>query len=376
MREETVRMECDMLVLTNSLLLSTQSLFQYHVNNHICPSNCITHCFLGCPFYKPNAAIGVARSLHGIIDIEDLKDICTKKKICPYIVAREMMQFSAIIFCPYNYIIYPSIRRAMSIKLDHSVILFDEAHNILQTARDAASIELKLFDFRMMVDAYEALVTDLEKSATYRGKLVAAFASVPFPSLRYVKHRASSILQWMYTACGSLQNHREDRHFTLEYGQRMIAMIQQWICKDGEEMEELQTHVSEIMVWNEELIQEDMANERRGKVSKVIARHENGLMVLDVIRSITDVLEYLYMMNERYVADFRLLIEKKIHPKGHQHRGYQEIKEEGEKNTVFSLICLNAGIVFNQIKSKVSSLILASGKLSVSIIPIPFILIQ
>ena len=153
-------------------------------------------------------------------------------------------------------------------------------------------------------------------------------------------------------------------------------MIQQWICKDGEEMEELQTHVSEIMVWNEELIQEDMANERRGKVSKVIARHENGLMVLDVIRSITDVLEYLYMMNERYVADFRLLIEKKIHPKGHQHRGYQEIKEEGEKNTVFSLICLNAGIVFNQIKSKVSSLILASGKLSASVIPIPFILIQ
>ena len=42
--------------------------------------------------------------------------------------------------------------------------------------------------------------------------------------------------------------------------------------------------------------------------------------------------------------------------------GYGNIKEEEEKNTSLSLICLNAGIVFRDIKRNVSSIILASGK--------------
>lgn len=331
--------------------------FKNNVNIHIHIH--ISH-WIGCPYYKPNAAVGVARTIRGITDIEDLKEICINKKICPYIVAREMMQFSAIIFAPYNYIIYPSIRSAMNIKLDHSVILFDEAHNILQTARDAASVEFTLYNFRVGVEAFTTLLSDMERATARRVRSTSAFAEVPFSSFQYLKTKAEAMLQWMYTTSNSLQSHHEDKHFTLEYGRRMLSMIQQWICQDEDEMEEIRMHIGGILQWYDELIQQDLVMGRRSRVSKLIASHENGLKLLDQLRELSDVIEYLYMMNGQYVSDFRLLIEKRIPPRN-RHRGYQEQKDDEDKNTIFSLICLNAGIIFHKIKSKASSLILASG---------------
>lgn len=40
-----------------------------------------------------------------------------------------------LVFCPYSYLLDPVIRDAMNITLDKSVLIFDEAHNIEDTAR-------------------------------------------------------------------------------------------------------------------------------------------------------------------------------------------------------------------------------------------------
>lgn len=42
-------------------------------------------------------------------------------------------------FCPYSYLVDPVIRSAMDITLDKSVLIFDEAHNIEDTARYTSS---------------------------------------------------------------------------------------------------------------------------------------------------------------------------------------------------------------------------------------------
>ena len=57
------------------------------------------------------------------------------------------MSRSQIIFAPYNYVISPEIRKAMSINLTGTSILFDEAHNILNTATDAAGLVIDYTDF-------------------------------------------------------------------------------------------------------------------------------------------------------------------------------------------------------------------------------------
>ena len=78
-------------------------------------------------------------------------------------MAREMMEKAQIIFCPYNYIIDPAIREAMSIQLSHTAIMIDEAHNVLDVARDAASCSINLNDFLMQAAGFLDYVKNLLK---------------------------------------------------------------------------------------------------------------------------------------------------------------------------------------------------------------------
>ncbi|KAK4390047.1 putative pentatricopeptide repeat-containing protein [Sesamum angolense] len=79
---------------------------------------------------------------HEVHDIEDLVKVGQVVKGCSYFAARSMAQDAELVFCPYNYIINPVIREAMEVDISGSIIIFDEAHNIEDIARDAGSIDL------------------------------------------------------------------------------------------------------------------------------------------------------------------------------------------------------------------------------------------
>lgn len=44
------------------------------------------------------------------MDVEDLVSFGKDRRLCPYFLAREAVQYSEIIMCPYNYLIEPSKR--------------------------------------------------------------------------------------------------------------------------------------------------------------------------------------------------------------------------------------------------------------------------
>lgn len=50
-------------------------------------------------------------------DLEDLVEIGREKEACPYYGARAMAKTAHIVFCPYNYLIDPSIRSNVSSNL-------------------------------------------------------------------------------------------------------------------------------------------------------------------------------------------------------------------------------------------------------------------
>ena len=52
------------------------------------------------------------------------------------------MKEADIVFCPYNYLIDPKIRRQMEIDLTDQVVVLDEGHNVEDSARDAASYSI------------------------------------------------------------------------------------------------------------------------------------------------------------------------------------------------------------------------------------------
>ncbi|MGE0793363.1 MAG: ATP-dependent DNA helicase [Candidatus Woesearchaeota archaeon] len=77
---------------------------------------------------------------------EQVVDIGKKFKICPYELAQSLAKKSNIIITDYYYIFHPAIRenflKKINKKLENSIIIVDEAHNLPERIKELSSISL------------------------------------------------------------------------------------------------------------------------------------------------------------------------------------------------------------------------------------------
>uniref|UniRef100_A0A914QBE4 Helicase ATP-binding domain-containing protein n=1 Tax=Panagrolaimus davidi TaxID=227884 RepID=A0A914QBE4_9BILA len=98
------------------------------------------------PGRKPN---GFRRNIDRFFDIEDLVYSLKNLHICPYYASKRILYGDAdIVFTPFNYLIDPMIRSSASINLENSIVILDEAHNIEDICRNAASFSFKESELR------------------------------------------------------------------------------------------------------------------------------------------------------------------------------------------------------------------------------------
>jgi DNA excision repair protein ERCC-2 len=85
----------------------------------------------------------------GPMHVEDLIDNCKKPKLCPYEMAAMLAKDAKVIIADYNCIFNPDIRdnffaRANK-KLENSIIIVDEGHNLPARARELLTAKLSTF---------------------------------------------------------------------------------------------------------------------------------------------------------------------------------------------------------------------------------------
>ncbi|KAJ1676613.1 hypothetical protein EV182_007837, partial [Spiromyces aspiralis] len=59
-------------------------------------------------------------------DIEDMVREGKRVHACPYFASRDFAERAELVFCPYNYVIDPMIRKALEIHLKDSIVIIDE----------------------------------------------------------------------------------------------------------------------------------------------------------------------------------------------------------------------------------------------------------
>ncbi|CDW57263.1 TFIIH basal transcription factor complex [Trichuris trichiura] len=80
----------------------------------------------------------------GVYNLQDLKEYGKKKHWCPYFVARHAIMRANVVIYSYHYLLDPKIAELVSKDLSrHSVIVFDEAHNIDNVCIEALTVTLK-----------------------------------------------------------------------------------------------------------------------------------------------------------------------------------------------------------------------------------------
>jgi len=88
----------------------------------------------GCPFNK-QANIQVLRD-QAVLAIHDIEELVTQgKKLtgCPYYAARSAVPLCQLVVLPYNTLLHAGTRKAVGLNVKNSVVIIDEAHNLLDT---------------------------------------------------------------------------------------------------------------------------------------------------------------------------------------------------------------------------------------------------
>lgn len=88
------------------------------------------------------------RSFTSIHDIEDLAILGQALDICPYYASRGSLTSAEIITLPYQFLLLQSTRESLGIDLKNSVVVIDEAHNLIDTVNAIHSSEVSLQDLQ------------------------------------------------------------------------------------------------------------------------------------------------------------------------------------------------------------------------------------
>ncbi|BES92585.1 HELICc2 [Nesidiocoris tenuis] len=139
-----------------------------------------------CPFLKNTQAL--KESI--VSEVMDLEEIVKKGEAlggCPYYATRGATADSQVIVVPYNILLHKSTRESSQLKIKNSIIIVDEAHNLLETVSHIHSSEAS---GRQLSQALSQLVQ-------YKSKYVKLFSSSNLLSINQVIFVLKSLIKFL-----------------------------------------------------------------------------------------------------------------------------------------------------------------------------------
>lgn len=98
------------------------------------------------------------------MDIEDLVNAGKDLQACPYYASRKASKEAQLVLLPYNTILHKSTREGVGLTVKNSVLLLDEAHNIVESISNMYSNSISV---PQMEECTEGLKTYM---ARYRSR--------------------------------------------------------------------------------------------------------------------------------------------------------------------------------------------------------------
>ncbi|KYQ92970.1 DEAD/DEAH box helicase [Tieghemostelium lacteum] len=159
----------------------------------------------GCKFVKNTYSIAKSSKFKAggelaVWDIEDLILEGKKTRECPFFASKDMIEFADLIFCPYNYLIDPSIRKAFKKKVKNSIVIFDEAHNVEDAFMDAASFNVSLEE---LFESYQQIRSTLENPTLYND--LTTKHPTRLQSMTYIFRQLEKINTWFKKKLASVE---------------------------------------------------------------------------------------------------------------------------------------------------------------------------
>ncbi|KAL3657099.1 hypothetical protein V7S43_018012 [Phytophthora oleae] len=311
-------------------------------------------------FRKRKKTNDLRKTVPSVWDIEDLVKLAQKHRECAYFHARDALDHANIVFAPYNYLLDPTIREAVGITLKDSIIVLDEAHNVEDTCRSSASVEVTADTLAASIKAFSIVIKHGNRPKTYNALLKLLNGISRW--LQSVDSNANAILQ----ASGY-----EEKSKVWD-GADTLAMLAEYSGLTKDNLAEMKTNVQEVREYENELGNSTEANQQpQTKATQDAAANPTGASVLlgalalATVQSIMNVVDYMFRDSLKFLDDFKLVVIKsKSTWKENASFRSPTKKNAGEWDLKMCIWCLNAAVAFSDIASQARSVILTSGTLS------------
>ncbi|RKP19812.1 DNA repair helicase [Rozella allomycis CSF55] len=121
----------------------------------------------GCIFYQKKKKI----DCEAIRDIEDLRKEGLTNKACPYYLSRDLLSSTQIVFMPYNMLLQESTRESFGIDLDDSIVILDEAHNLIDAINQMYTTVVTFENIMNAENSLNSYFTKYEKKFSGKTKM-------------------------------------------------------------------------------------------------------------------------------------------------------------------------------------------------------------
>lgn len=295
-----------------------------------------------CPYFAASSLL--AKQIgNQIMDLEDLVTRGKKEISCPFFAAKRSMADAHIVFLPYNYLMDPSIRAGLADQIKGSVVIFDEAHNVEDVSRDAASIEMSL----------DAMQTTIHQLAAIGGEALELGKACD-----ELSHLLGGLAAWAHNRVAATSDNglAADNSVVLE-GQVAIAsiLLQESISITPHTLLEYRAYLQLLKSKDDKDESSQEPSPAAGAKRKPTTL-SNGLV--GQIDSLLYCLEFLVADEGRYSRDFRVAMITKWQSGGTAY------KSGGKHDKFLCIWCLNPAVAFRALAESTRSLILTSGTLS------------
>ena len=97
------------------------------------------------------------------MDIEDLAKMGETRRTCPYYAARSALPEADLVLMPYASLLHADTRESLGVKLENAVVVFDEAHNLVDAVHNAYGAAVTL---NQLEDVDDMLTTYVNRFKT------------------------------------------------------------------------------------------------------------------------------------------------------------------------------------------------------------------
>ncbi|KAF4319285.1 hypothetical protein BBI17_006633 [Phytophthora kernoviae] len=313
-----------------------------------------------CSYFRKRKRVNdLRRAVPPVWDIEDIVKLAQRHRECAYFHAREALDHANIVFAPYNYLLDPTIREAVGITLKDSIIVLDEAHNVEDTCRSSASVEVTTEVLEAAIKAFSIVIKHGNRPKTYNALLKLLNGINRW--LQAVNNNANTILQ----------NSGFDVKSKVWDGADALAMLAEYSGLTRDTLAEMKKNMQDVREYESELTSNGESSQEQTPATQDAAANPSGASVvlgalaLTTVESIMHVVDYMFRDQLKYLNDFKLVVIKSKAQWQEGGRFLSPTKRNGnEWQLKMCIWCLNAAVAFSDIANEARSVILTSGTLS------------